>query len=271
MPCPSCGATDARTQILPGYWRCDAVVRASSLVADPVGVGAAMPISAAPEVPARCGTVYIQTRDENGPALCRCGDPAIGECTECTRMVCADHSALWQGWRVCDRDLANARLRARTAALAEEKRRAEEAAAAEAERHRQRTTLLELADEDAVWLLYVRTEPRTEQEIRSAVHVLRGLNPAQFTDACLYLLPYAGGPETRRTGLTRLSGWAFEGPDFHGRSWFLTRKGEWHRSGTYGTSGGEAQRWKKVRFDDVEKRAVIDELSWQQTVTSGLL
>ncbi|HWU06308.1 MAG TPA: hypothetical protein VN520_07955, partial [Streptomyces sp.] len=57
-------------------------------------------------------------------------------------------------------------------------------------RLRPRTTLLDLADEDAVWLLYVHDEPRSEQEIRSAVHVLRGLTAAQFTDACLYLLPY---------------------------------------------------------------------------------
>ncbi|TFV53723.1 hypothetical protein [Blastococcus sp. TF02A-35] len=264
MPCPTCGATGERTQILPGYWRCDAVVRVGELVGGP-----AVP-AAEPAETKRCSTIYIQTRADDEAALCRCGDPAIGECTECTRAVCADHSALWQGWRVCDRDLANARMRSRAAALAEERRREEEKAAAEAERQRQRTELLELADEDAVWVLYARDEKRTEQEIRSAVHVLRGLNAAEFTDVCLYLLPYARDPEKRRTGVTRLSGWAFEGADYHGRSWFLTRKGEWHRSGAYGASASEG-RWKKVRFDDVEKRAVIDELAWQQRVDSALI
>ncbi|MGY1828539.1 hypothetical protein [Blastococcus sp. SYSU DS0541] len=265
MPCPSCGATATRTQILTGYWRCDADVRVDQLVGVPAD-GDVPAVSSQAET-RRCGTIYIQTRDDDA-ATCRCGEPAIGECTECTRAVCAAHSDLWQGWRVCDRDLANARLRARAAAAAEEKRREEEAAAAEAERLRQRTTLLELADEDAVWLLYARDERRTEQEVRSAVHQLRRLSAAQFTDVCLYLLPYAREPERRRTGLTRLTGWAFEGPDFHGRSWFLTRKGEWHRRST---NNGADGRWKKVRFDDVEKRAVIDEMAWQQSIDSGLV
>ncbi|MDK3257112.1 hypothetical protein [Blastococcus capsensis] len=266
MPCPACGATDTRTQILPGYWRCDAVVPA----AQPVTVGAGTSGVAEPGESARCGTAYLQTRsDDAGAAVCRCGTPAVGECSECTRMVCGDHSGLWQGWRVCDRDLANARLRARNAAVAEERQAREAAAAAEAERLRQRSTLLELADEDAVWNLYVRSEPRTEQEIRSAVHVLRRLTAAEFTDACLYVLPYAGAPRTQRNGLSRLSGWLFTGPDFHGRSWLLTRKGEWHRSASAGTDQGH--RWKKVRFDDVEKRAVIDEMAWQQSVDNGLV
>jgi hypothetical protein len=263
MPCPTCGATDARTQILPGYWRCDAVVRAAELVGGPGDD--ASPVAATK----RCGTIHIQTRADSDAAVCRCGDPAIGECTECTRAVCADHSALWQGWRVCDRDLANARMRARSAAIAEERARAAATAAAEAERHRQRTELLELAAEDAVWILYARDEKRSEQEIRSAVHVLRGLSAVDFTDTCLYLLPYARDPEKRGTALSRLSGWAFEGADYHGRSWFLTRKGEWHRSGAYG--GASENRWKKIRFDDVEKRAVIDELARQQAVDSDLI
>jgi hypothetical protein len=160
-------------------------------------------------------------------------------------------------------------MRSRAAALAEERRREEEKAAAEAERHRQRTQLLELADEDAVWILYARDAKRTEQEIRSAVRALRDLTAAEFTDVCLYLLPYAREVEKRRAGVTRMTGWAFEGADYHGRSWFLTGKGEWHRSGAYGAS--EAARWKKIRFDDVEKRAVIDELAWQQTVDSDLI
>ncbi|WP_137160391.1 hypothetical protein [Blastococcus sp. CCUG 61487] len=184
--------------------------------------------------------------------------------------MCADHSDLWLGWRVCDRDLANARLRARRAAAEEERRREQEAAAAEAERERQRTTLLELAEEDSAWLLYVHDGPRTDQEIRSAVHTLRGLTAEESTALWLHVLPHASEPETRRQGLTRLAGWAFEGADYHGRSWFLTRKGDWYRSGSYGATATEGDRWKKVRFDDVEKRAVIDELAWQKRVDSGL-
>ncbi|WP_040337579.1 hypothetical protein [Candidatus Blastococcus massiliensis] len=233
--------------------------------------GTAPQSAAGPAESKTCGAVYFQTGsgDEDDAALCRCGDPAVGECTECTRPVCADHSDLWLGWRVCDRDLANARLRARQAAVEEERRRAAEAAAAEAERERQRTTLLDLPPEDAAWLLYLQDGPRTDQEIRSAVHTLRGLTAEDFTAVCLHVLPHASEPETRRTGLTRLSGWAFEGADYHGRSWFLTRKGEWHRSGAYGATETDG-RWKKVRFDDVEKRAVIDEMAWQKRVESGL-
>ncbi|TKJ23134.1 hypothetical protein A6V29_05600 [Blastococcus sp. CCUG 61487] len=233
--------------------------------------GAHAPDGPGPSEGTRCGAVYSQQRgDDGGPAHCRCGDPAIGECTECSHPVCADHSDLWLGWRVCDRDLANARLRARRAAAEEERRREQEAAAAEAERERQRTTLLELAEEDSAWLLYVHDGPRTDQEIRSAVHTLRGLTAEESTALWLHVLPHASEPETRRQGLTRLAGWAFEGADYHGRSWFLTRKGDWYRSGSYGATATEGDRWKKVRFDDVEKRAVIDELAWQKRVDSGL-
>jgi hypothetical protein len=267
MPCPCCGATDTRTQILTGYWRCDADVRVDQLVGVTTGAEAGSTAVPSPAETRRCGTVYLQTRGDD-EATCRCGDPAIGECTECTRAVCADHSDLWHGWRVCDRDLATARMRAHAAAVADEKRRAEEAAAADAERLRQRTTLLQLTTEDALRLLHARDERRTEQQVRSAVHVLRRLTATTFTDLCLDVLPGFCEPEKRRTGLTRLTGWAFEGPDFHGRSWFLTRKGEWHRGGAVGE---ERRRWRDVRFDDVEKRAVIDELAWQQSIDSGLV
>ena len=268
MPCPTCGGTDARTELVSGYWRCDAVVPAERLVADAVGAGSPGAVDPRPAQPVRCGTVYIQTRSDDA-ATCRCGAPAVGECTECTRAVCADHSDVWQGWRVCDRDLANARLRARAAALTEERRREAEAAAAEVERRRQRSTLLELTDEEALRLLHVRGEPRSEQAIRSAVHTLRGLTADEFTAVCLALLPRAGTRLTARNGLTRLTGWQFTGPDFHGRSWLLTRKGEWYRSGSYGPSAAKAGRWRKIRFDDVEKRAVIEEMSWQQRVDNG--
>jgi hypothetical protein len=185
--------------------------------------------------------------------------------------VCGDHSALWRGWRVCDRDLATARLRA-SRREAEEERRAKEAAeAAEAERLRRRTTMLDLTDEEALWLLYVQ-DPRTEQELRSAVHVLRGVPTEEFTALCLYVLPTVTTPvKTRRSGLRRLSGWAFAGPHYHDRSWFLTRKGDWYRSGSYGESGAEqGHRGRKVRLDDTEKRAIIYDMSWQHSMTGML-
>ena len=152
----------------------------------------------------------------------------------------------------------------------EERRRAAEATAAEAERERQRSTLLALTAEEALWLLHRHGGPRSDQQIRSAVTVLRRLTAEEFTATCLDVLPRAAGAETRRNGLTRLTGWAFEGPDYHGRAWFLTRKGEWFRSGAYGSSATEGKRGRSVRFDDVEKRAVIDEMAWQQRVDSGL-
>jgi predicted nucleic acid-binding protein len=266
MTCPTCGTADARTQILPGYWRCEAVVRAADLV--PAGPAAAAEDVAEPD---RCGAVYFQAPDTaTDPTLCRCGDPSVGECAECTRPVCADHSDLWLGWRVCDRDLANARLRAKAAAAEEERRRAAEAAAAEAERERQRSTLLELTAEEALWLLLPQGGPRSDQQLRSAVAVLRRLTAEEFTATCLDVHPRAAEAETRRNGLTRLSGWAFDGPDYHGRSWFLTRKGDWYRSGAYGSTATDGKRCRSVRFDDVEKRAVIDEMAWQQRIDSGL-
>ena len=264
MPCPACGA-DARTQLLPGYWRCDAVIGVEALVG-------AVSDGTAPADGTRCGTVYLQTRtDDDGPAICRCGDPAVGECSECTRLVCADHSDLWNGWRVCDRDLAAARMKAHAAELAEQRRLQEVAAAAEAERQRQRATLLDLTPAEALELLYVH-QPRTEQQIRSAETVLRPVPADAFTQLCLEVLPRIGErAKTRRRGLRRLSGWPFAGPDYHDRSWFLTAKGEWYRSGSYGQSGAEdGHRGTKVRFDNTEKRAVVYEMSWQQQVDNGV-
>ena len=275
MACPTCGAADQRSQLMPGYWRCDAVVGVDRLVVAPVAGG----VPEAPEQPAprthgrrRCGTVYPQSAlDDDSPLLCRCGYLAVGACSECNRPVCDDHSELWRGWRVCDRDLANARLRQRAREAAEKRAAEEAAAAAEAERVRRRTTLLDLTEEEAFWLLYV-ADPRTEQEVRSAVHVLRGVPAEQFTELCLYVLPTVTEPvKSRRSGLRRMSGWAFAGQHYHGRSWFLTRKGEWYRSGSYGNSGAEdGHRGRKVRLDDTEKRAIIYDLSWQHA-QSGFL
>src|SRR3954465_6802114 len=148
MPCPSCGASDARSRMMPGFWRCDAVIDVEHLVAAPAVAGPPMP-PAAPRARSsrRGGTVYPYSPAEHG-VLCRCGLPSVGECSECERAVCGEHSDLWRGWRGWDGDLAKARMRSRAAALEEERRIQEAAAAAEAERLRQRTTLLELSEEE---------------------------------------------------------------------------------------------------------------------------
>jgi hypothetical protein len=123
--------------------------------------------------------------------------------------------------------------------------------------------VLDLSREEALHLLYVQ-EPRTEQEVRSAVHVLRRVPAAQFTRLCQTVLPQI----TRRTksrGLLRRSGWAFAGEHFHDRSWFLSRRGTWYRSGSYGESGAEqGYSGRKIRLDDTEKRAIIYDMAWQQ-------
>jgi hypothetical protein len=255
--------------MMPGFWRCDAVVEIKPLVAAPALAGTTAPPTAERPRTRRCGTVYPYSPAEDG-VTCRCGLPSVGECSECDRAVCEEHSDLWRGWRVCDRDLAKARMRSRAAAIEEERQAQAAAAAAEAERLRQRTTLLELTEEEALWLLYV-PEPRTEQEIRSAVHVLQRVPADEFTELCLYVLSHsAPTTKSRQSGLRRVEGWPFAGPDYHDRSWFLTRKGDWYRTGSYGKTDAGARATKVRRLDDTEKRAIVYEMSWQQSIDSGV-
>jgi hypothetical protein len=157
-------------------------------------------------------------------------------------------------------------------AAEEEERRARAAAeAAKAERERLRNTALDLSREAALHLLYVQ-EPRTEQEVRSAVLVLRRVPAAQFTRLCLAVLPQVSRrTRSRRTRLRRLAGWPFAGEHFHDRSWYLTTSGRWYRSGSYGDAGAEqGYSGRKIRFDETEKRAVIYDMAWQQE-RSGFL
>ena len=104
------------------------------------------------------------------------------------------------------------------------------------------------------------------------MHVLHGVPSEQFTELCLYVLPTVTPPvKTRRSGLGRLSGWAFAWPAYHDRSWFLTDDGDWYRSGSYGDAGAEdGHRGRKVRLDDTEKRAIIYDMSWQQSQSGTL-
>ena len=197
------------------------------------------------------------------PHLCRCGAEPIATCEECSRPVCAEHSTLWRGWRICDQDLAAGQERSRRAAEEDERRLKAAAEAAKAEREWRRNTLLDLSPEQALCLLYVE-DPRTEQDVRSAVHVLRRLSAARFTQLCLAVLPRITH-RTKSRGLFRRSGWAFAGEHFHDRSWFLTRGGTWFRSGSYGESGAEqGYSGRRIRLDDTEKRAVIYDMAWQQ-------
>jgi hypothetical protein len=202
---------------------------------------------------------------EPDPHLCRCGAEPIGTCEECSRQVCSDHSTLWRGWRVCNEDLAAAQERARRAAEEEEQRIKAAAEAAKAEREWRRNHLLDLSPEQALTLLFLE-DPRTEQEVRSAVHVLRRVPTAWFTELCLDVLPkITRRTKSRRRGLFRRSGWAFAGEHYHDRSWFLTRRGTWYRSGSYGESGAEqGYSGRKIRLDDTEKRAIIYDMAWQQ-------
>jgi hypothetical protein len=172
---------------------------------------------------------------------------------------------------VCDQDLAAARMKERAAAEEEERRARAAAEAARAERERLRNTVLDLSPEEALHLLYVQ-QPRTEQEVRSAVQVLRRVPAARFTQLCLAVLPrIARRTRSRRTRLRRLPGWPFSGEHYHGRSWFLTASGTWYRSGSYGHSGAEqGYSGRKIRFDETEKRAVIYDMAWHQE-SSGFL
>jgi len=201
---------------------------------------------------------------EPDPDHCRCGAEPIATCEECSLPVCVEHSTLWRGWRVCDRDLAAGQERARRAAEEDEQRIQAAAEAAKADREWRRTHLLDLSPEHALHLLYEQ-EPRTEQEVRSAVHVLRRVPAGWFTDLCLDVLRKTARRTKTRRGLIRRSGWAFAGEHYHDRSWFLTRRGIWYRSGSYGESGAEeGYSGRKVRLDDTEKRAIIYDMAWQQ-------
>jgi hypothetical protein len=115
-------------------------------------------------------------------------------------------------------------------------------------------------------------QPRTEQEVRSAVLVLRQVPAPRFTRLCLAVLPQVSRHiRSRRTRLWRHRGWAFAGEHFHDRSWFLTGSGTWYRSGSYGSAGAEqGYSGRKVRFDETEKRAVIYDMAWQQESTGFL-
>src|SRR4051812_50147316 len=118
--------------MMPGFWRCAAVIEIKPLVSTTAAVGAAAPTTAERPRTRRCATVYPYSPAEDG-VTCRCGLPSVGECSECDRAVCEEHSDLWRGWRVCDRDLAQGPGRARGAALGGERPGPTRAAAAAGE------------------------------------------------------------------------------------------------------------------------------------------
>lgn len=285
MPCASCGSS--------AFCGCEALVATGRLVGGPPPPGAQLasrPLPGArssqrppvrrPSLPlppvrpaaAAPPSVPLPRSGSPAPDACRCGAAPIGECSECLRPVCDQHSQLWRGWRVCDRDVADARIKAQLR-LAEEERRTREAlAAAAAERERQRHTLLELSPEEALEILYAQDRP-TEQEIRSAVHVLLRLRLEEFTPVCLDVLRELCRPEKgHRRRVRRVRGWSFAGPHHDQRAWFLARSGHWYRSGSYGHSGARAGGGdtRRIRLDPTERRAIVHELAAQQEF-NGLL
>lgn len=99
MPCPTCrGAT--RTEISPGYWRCD-----TTITTEREGPGFQRPGSGPPVLydTRVCGEHYVEASSTpNNLGLCACNTSAIGYCSECRRPVCGTHSGLWDGRRLCD-------------------------------------------------------------------------------------------------------------------------------------------------------------------------
>jgi hypothetical protein len=93
VTCPNCGWNEAR-QIAPGYWEC----QEPDYVADGRGRDAACRHRFhARDAAAVTGEMH----------LCACGTIAIGQCLECHRWVCGDHSDLWPGrGRLCLEDIA---------------------------------------------------------------------------------------------------------------------------------------------------------------------
>ncbi|SDN41647.1 hypothetical protein [Geodermatophilus sp. DSM 45219] len=99
MACPTCHGT-TRTEISPGYWRCD-----SKITIEREGPGFQRPGSGPPVLydTRVCGQRYVEA--STTPAnlgLCRCNTGAIGYCSECQRPVCGSHSGLWDAQRLCD-------------------------------------------------------------------------------------------------------------------------------------------------------------------------
>jgi hypothetical protein len=118
MPCPTCGGT-AREPIAPGYWRCASTRIVQVEVGGP---GLTDPRLGPPviRVPREviCGTRYAEGNgSEMTGSTCACGTFAIGMCAKCQTPVCGDHSALWDGRRLCATDFHEMQT------LAEDRRR----------------------------------------------------------------------------------------------------------------------------------------------------
>ena len=57
-----------------------------------------------------------------------------------------------------------------------------------------------------------------------------------------FTAPTPGKPGSSAPGCPALRGWAVDGPAYHGRSWLLTRRGEWFHS----SARGDGFRWRGV-------------------------
>lgn len=89
MPaCPSCGSSDA-FQIAPNYFRC---------------MGLVPPFSdAEPGEYVRCDYEFQAggLTVTSAQPVCACGTFAVGRCHTCQRSVCGEHSAMFEGRRLC--------------------------------------------------------------------------------------------------------------------------------------------------------------------------
>lgn len=127
----------SRTEISPGYWRCD-----STITTEREGPGFQRPGSGPPVLydTRVCGQHYGEaSATPSNLGLCRCNTGAIGLCSECQRPVCGSHSGLWDGQRLCDehyevraaaKRTADARAKWERDRAREAKRKAEEQEAA---------------------------------------------------------------------------------------------------------------------------------------------
>ncbi|MFD2092629.1 cell envelope integrity protein TolA [Blastococcus deserti] len=98
MPCPTCGGA-TRTEIAPGYWRCD-----STITTEREGPGFQRPGSGPPVLydTRICGRTYQDpSSTSTSLGLCACNTGAIGICSECQRPVCGTHSGLFAARRLC--------------------------------------------------------------------------------------------------------------------------------------------------------------------------
>jgi hypothetical protein len=177
MACPTCGASNPRSPIAPGYWECrNTITEMLTVMAPMLG----RPWISEPQLQSnsyKCGTRYHES--EKGVSMgidCFCGTSSIATCQVCGGRFCGDHSFLVGDRRICRNDLR--RLR-----------EGEEAQKAAVNAQR----IVEEADwsrgfdpmgiQEALAVL-ITSDP-VIRRLNSAREALRPLNVQQFTTACI--------------------------------------------------------------------------------------